>query len=141
MRSIPLSKFLSLINVAVLISISCLMLLGCGPQHDPSPTDPIATGLTLTANPSLENQAINILSANCASCHSSVANGGVSNITDKNSLYNEGLIVPGNGNKGALMKSISPGGNMPLGSGSLSLHDVQTIQSWINSMRIVTSSP
>lgn len=99
-------------------------------------------GVSLTADPALQAQALQILESKCASCHQTGASGGVTQILNVNHLVGSGLVVAGDPTKGALVDSIQSG-RMPL-NGSITAGEIQTIRDWISSMVLtgtVTPSP
>lgn len=92
---------------------------------------------TLQVDPTLQTQAVAILTNQCASCHENVTNGGVTQILDVNHLIATGLIVVGDPNQGQLLASIESG-IMPPG-GTVAAADLQTLKNWISSMKLVSS--
>jgi mono/diheme cytochrome c family protein len=96
-------------------------------------------GQTLVIDPTLNSQAIAILTTNCATCHESATNGGVTQILDVNHLIATGIIVPGSPMQGSLISAIQTGG-MPVG-GMLAAADLTTLENWISSMHYVAGAP
>jgi mono/diheme cytochrome c family protein len=87
--------------------------------------------LGLGSNSATEQKAVSILSTNCASCHgSSSGSGGVSNITDVQSLLNTGLVIPGNP-AGSQLYAAVQSGRMPPG-GPLPASQVTALRDWIS---------
>lgn len=128
-------------------SIILLSFQNCGkPSHfqrgtstNASQSVDLPAGVTLTADPALQSQALIILQNKCASCHQTGAAGGVTQILNVNHLVASGLIVAGDPAQGALMDSVKSG-RMPL-SGSISANEIQVLSDWIASMVLTGALP
>ena len=80
---------------------------------DPSMID--SSSLTLPGDPALAQESQKILSQRCASCHGSVGQGGLNQITDLSTLVRDGWIRPQDPNGSALMSEITTGSMPPSG--------------------------
>lgn len=106
------------------------------------------TGTVLAENPflranqsvqvdeQLDQKAKQILNINCGGCHQSASLGGVSNILDRNHDVEVGLIKPGDPKSGRLIASIMDR-TMPKGPVDVTSADLQVLNDWILSMKIV----
>lgn len=129
------------------VTIVLLGFQNCGkPSHfqreastNSSHSVDLPPGVSLTADPVLQTQALTILQNKCASCHQTGASGGVTQILNVNHLVASGLIVAGDPAQGALMDSITSG-RMPL-TGSVSSTEIQILADWISSMVLTGSLP
>nr|BFD59090.1 hypothetical protein CKG001_11970 [Bdellovibrio sp. CKG001] len=85
---------------------------------------------TASADPSLQEAALKIISTNCSSCHDNGANaGGVSDITDVNHLVSARLLVPQSPDKSRLFTVIQSQAMPP--DQALSANDIETLRQWI----------
>jgi mono/diheme cytochrome c family protein len=113
-----------------------------GPLPPVTGTGPvIPVGMTVSSDPALKTQALRLLQVDCAGCHQSVAEGGISNIMSVDHIVSTGLVVMKDPSKGRLMGSTTDG-SMPLAGSRLSLSaaDRQTLSAWINSMALVAGT-
>ena len=85
----------------------------------------------------LQLQALAILEAKCASCHSlNNAQGGFGTVLNVDEMIKTGLyIIPGQANDSEIVKRLAPAGNMPP-NGDISESETQTLSTWINEMQV-----
>jgi hypothetical protein len=108
----------------------------------PTPQPPIPPGMTVASDAALKTQSLGILQVNCAGCHQSDAEGGISKIMNVDKLVSSGLVVIGDPSKGRLMGSINEGSMPPAGSRlAVNATDRLTLQNWIRSMSLVALDP
>jgi mono/diheme cytochrome c family protein len=123
----------------ILVFISAFFFQNCeAPMHSVMgtlPSNGALNGFTLQVDQNLQAQALAILSSNCASCHDTAINGGLTGILDVNHLVAAGYVIPGNPTGSMLITSIQSGG-MPMG-GALAAADLTTLENWIGSMKLV----
>jgi mono/diheme cytochrome c family protein len=134
---------LNLLATWILILIGSTALVGCGmiTGKDPAPALQAEGSVSSVSpnNSALTTQAVSILQTNCASCHGSSGQGGVSNITNPSNLVATNLIVPGDPASSTLYTAISSG-TMPL-NGPLSSSDATVIRQWIQTGFSQTPTP
>lgn len=96
-----------------------------------------ASAVGLTADPVLQEKALAILDQNCASCHLSSAQGGLSQINNPESLVSQGWIKPGSSATSTLFTAIQAGRMPP--TGPLATQDQTIIGEWIDSMKMAAT--
>jgi mono/diheme cytochrome c family protein len=96
-------------------------------------------GFTLQVDQNLQTQALAILTSNCASCHDTASNGGVTQILDVNHLIVSGLVVPGNPTGSQLITACNSLGMPP--AGPLAPASLTVLENWISSMKLVGTAP
>lgn len=107
---------------------------GSGSATGTGTGSPTGTGKPPTVkvtDTALDQRAVAILAAKCASCHGpeSQGEGGFKSAMDAVSLVDNGVIVPGNPGRSELFHAVQ-NDKMPPGS-PLSKADSKTLQSWI----------
>jgi len=129
----------------VLVTVMFVFFQNCAGFHasvtdlNQSSNGSTSASQTLSIDPTLNSQAIAILTTNCAACHGSVTSGGVTGILDVNHDISAGLIVVGNPTTSTIISAIQTGG-MPVG-GTLAAADLTTLKNWIASMHYVGNQP
>lgn len=95
---------------------------------------------TVTADPALQQSSLQILSVKCATCHQDIASGNVGQILDVKYNISTGLLTPGDPTKGRLIGSIEDN-SMPTGAVKVTAAELQTLKSWISSIRVTGVQP
>lgn len=112
------------------------VLAGCEANYDRDAKSDSSFEGVFFDNQQLHTEAIGILQANCAGCHGTEGQGGVSNITDVNHLVDVALITLGEPSQGSLIQAITEG-RMPKGTTTtpgIPQKDLDVLISWIASM-------
>jgi mono/diheme cytochrome c family protein len=131
------------INVAVFCLAVVLSLLfgfqNCAPGFITEPTMVNDLASDDGSSLSLQAQSVQILQKECLSCHGTMGDGGVSNITDVHKLIQSGLVIEGDPENSPLIISIIKG-SMPPG-GTLAESSLQTLEDWIGQLAHAAPSP
>jgi len=96
-----------------------------------------ATGMTPAEFQALQNQALTVLNARCASCHSGTVSGIVPDVSNITELRTAGFIIPGQPQNSPLLLTIYDG-NMPQGGPNMVTNfpqEVNVIRDWIQALR------
>lgn len=120
--------------------ITSVRVVGAAPPVANTPIIP--AGMMVGSDSALKTQALKAIQVNCAGCHQSNAEGGITQIMDTDHIVSTGLVTMGNPALGRLTGSIL-GKTMPAAGSRLTVSaaDQQAIQAWISSMKLVPLDP
>ena len=130
-------------NICYIIFASLLIVSfqNCGSEHMQSGSlssgSGTPTGLTPAEFLALQNQALSILQARCASCHDGTVSGTVPDVLNIAELRGSGYVIPGQPQNSPLMLTIYDG-TMPEGGPNLvntAPSEVITVRDWIQYMK------
>lgn len=130
------------ILVLILLGTSSIFFQNCSaPIHESlgSQDNQSSSLLGAGTDPVVEQQAMGILAARCASCHSGAGAGGVGQIMDVAHLIATGLIVPGAPGLSPIILS-EEAGRMPPGQ-PLSAAEQATLRQWVAGNPVNTANP
>lgn len=99
-----------------------------------------SSSATLPGDPLYAKQSQNILLKKCSSCHGSMGQGGVSNITDLAGLVQQNLVLPQDPDNSSIVISVESGSMPPSGT-ALNSGEIGTLRAWIMSLQAAPVIP
>ena len=127
-----------IVLVLILLGTTSIFFQNCSaPIHESLGTQENQSSSLL--DPVVEQQALGILAARCASCHSGAGAGGVGQILDVAHLIATGLIVPGAPGLSPIILS-EEAGRMPPGQ-PLSAAEQAPLRQWVAGNPVSTANP